>query len=74
MLTNAWYSEESLVCYLQNITLPVLLYRCETWSVTLRAEQIRMVENRVLMRITEEEVTDKKIHEELRNLYSSPVG
>jgi hypothetical protein len=28
----------------------------------------------VLMRITEEEVTDKKIHEELRNLYSSPVG
>jgi hypothetical protein len=34
------------------IILPVLLYRCETWSLTLRKEQrLRMFENRVLRRI-----------------------
>jgi hypothetical protein len=31
--------------------LPVALYECETWSLTLREEQRLMVENRVLRRI-----------------------
>jgi hypothetical protein len=34
------------------IILPVVLYGCETWSLTLREEQrLRVFENRVLRRI-----------------------
>jgi hypothetical protein len=56
----------------------VVLYGCETWSVTLREEnRLRAFENRVLRRILgpkRDEVTGKwrKLHnEELRDLYSS---
>jgi len=36
----------------RNITLPVVLYGCETWSLTLREElRLRLFENRVLRRI-----------------------
>jgi hypothetical protein len=36
----------------KTIVCPVVLYRCETWSLTLREEQIlRVFENRVLRRI-----------------------
>jgi len=36
----------------RNIILPVVLYGCETWSLTLREEcRLRMFENRVLRRI-----------------------
>jgi hypothetical protein len=55
------------------------LYRCETWSPTLREEhRLRVFENRVLRRIfgpKRDEVTRewRKLHnEELHNLYSSP--
>jgi hypothetical protein len=61
------------------IILPVVLYGCETWSLTLREEHIlRVFENRVLRRIfglKRDEVTRewRKLHnEELRDLYSSP--
>jgi hypothetical protein len=57
----------------------VLLYGCETWSLTLREEhRLRVFENRVLRRIfvpKKDEVTGewRKLHnEELHNLYSSP--
>jgi hypothetical protein len=57
----------------------VVLYRCETWSLTLREEhRLRVSENRVLWRLFEpkrDEVTGgrKKLHnEELHNLYCSP--
>jgi hypothetical protein len=57
----------------------MLLYGCETWSLTLREEpRLRVLENRVLRRIfgqTKDEVTGgwRKLHnEELRDLYSSP--
>jgi hypothetical protein len=60
------------------IILPMVLYGCETWSLTLREEhRLRVFENRVLRRIfgpKRDEVTDewKKLHnEELRYLYSS---
>jgi hypothetical protein len=63
----------------KTIILPVVLYGCETWSLTLREEhRLRVFENRGLRRIFEpkrDEVTgDWKIqhNEELRNLYSSP--
>jgi hypothetical protein len=36
----------------KSIILPVVLYRCETWSLTLREEhRLRVFENRVLRRI-----------------------
>jgi hypothetical protein len=58
--------------------LPVVLYGCETWSLTLREEhRLGVFENRVLRRIfgpKRDEVTGewRKMHnEELRDLYSS---
>jgi len=59
--------------------LPVVLYGCETWLLTLREERrLRVFENRVLSRIFQpkrDEVTRewRKLHnEELNYLYSSP--
>jgi hypothetical protein len=63
----------------KTIILHVVLYGCETWSLTLRKEhRLRVFENRVLRRIfgpRRDEVTRewRKLHnEELRDLYSSP--
>jgi hypothetical protein len=63
----------------KTIILAVVLYGCETWSLTLREEhRLRVFENRVLKRIfglKRDEVTGewRKLHnEELRDLYSSP--
>jgi hypothetical protein len=57
----------------------VVLYRCETWSLTLREEDtLRVLENRMLSRAfgpKRDEVTRGwiKLHnEELHKLYSSP--
>jgi hypothetical protein len=46
-------SSESLLPFSsQSIILPVVLYGCESWSLTLREEHImRVFENRVLRRI-----------------------
>jgi len=59
--------------------LPVVLYGCETWSLTLREERkLRAFENMVLRRIfgsRRDEVTGewRRLHnEELNDLYSSP--
>ena len=63
----------------RTIVLPVVLYGCETWSLTLREERkLRVFENMVLRRIfgpRREEVTgeSRRLHnEELNDLYSSP--
>jgi hypothetical protein len=63
----------------KTIILPVVLYGCETWSLTIREEyKLRVFENRVLRRIfgpKRDGVTGgrRKLHnEELHNLYSSP--
>jgi hypothetical protein len=57
------------------ITVPVVLYGCETWSLTLH--RLRVLENRVLRTIglNRDEVTGewRRLHsEELRILYLSP--
>jgi hypothetical protein len=61
---------------IKTIILPVVLYECETWSLTLREEhRLRVFENRVLRRIfgpNRDEVTGKLHNEELCNFYSSP--
>jgi hypothetical protein len=63
----------------ETIILPMVLYGCETWPLTLREEhRLRVFENRVLRRIfgpKKDEVTGrwrKLRNEELRDLYSSP--
>jgi hypothetical protein len=63
----------------QTVVLPVVLYGCETWSVTLREEsRLRGFKNSVLREILgpkRGEVTGywRKLHnEELHALYSSP--
>jgi len=62
----------------RTVILPVVLYGCETWSLTLREERkLRVFENRVLRRIfgpRREEVTGewRRLHnEELNDFYSS---
>jgi hypothetical protein len=61
------------------IVIIIVLYGCETWSLTPREEhRLRVFENRVLRRIfgpRRDEVTGewRKLHNEvLHNLYSSP--
>ena len=63
----------------KTVILPVVLYGCETWSLTLREERrLWVFENRVLRRIfgpKRDEVTGewRKIHNgELNDLYCSP--
>jgi hypothetical protein len=63
----------------KTIILPVILYGCETWSLTLREQhRLRVFENKVLRRIfrpKRDQVTGqwRKLHnEEIRDLYSSP--
>ena len=63
----------------RTIILPVVLYGCEAWSLTLKEEmKLRVFENMVLRRIfgpRRDEVTGewRRLHnEELSDLYSSP--
>jgi hypothetical protein len=63
----------------KTIIVPVVLYGCKTWFLTLREKhRLRLFENRMLRRIfglKRDEVLGgwRKLHnEELHNLYSSP--
>jgi hypothetical protein len=63
----------------KTVILPVVLYGCETWSLTVREEhKLRVFENRMLRRIfgpKRDGVTGgwrKPHNEELHNLYFSP--
>jgi hypothetical protein len=78
-LSSRLLSRNVKVKIYKTIILPVALYGCETWSLTLREEhRLRVLENRVLRRIfgpKRDEVTGewRKFHnEEHHNLYSSP--
>jgi hypothetical protein len=77
-LSSRLLSRNVKVKIYKTIILPVVLYGCETWSLTPREEhRLRVFENRVLRRIfipKRDEVTGewRKLHsEELHNLYLS---
>jgi len=72
------YKNSKIKIYI-TIILPVVLYGCETWSLTLREKRrLRVFENRVLRGIfgpKRDEVTGewRKLHnEELNDLWASP--
>jgi hypothetical protein len=79
LLYSCLLSKNIKIRIYKNCNFPVVLYGCETWSLTLREEhRLRVFENRVLRRIfgpKRDEVTGDRrelLTEELHNLYSSP--
>ena len=76
---SSWLLSKNLkIKIFRTIILPVVLYGCETWSLTLREERrLRVFENMVLRRIfgpRRDEVTGewRRLHnEELNDLYYS---
>ena len=77
-VADVWSRKLKIKIY-RTIILPVVLYGCEAWSLTLREERkLRVFENMVLRRIfgpRSDEVTGewRRLHnEELSDLYSSP--
>ena len=79
ILSSRLLSKKLKVNTYKTIILPVVLYGCETWSLTFREEhRLRVFENKVLRRIfgaKRDEITGewRKLHNaELHALYSSP--
>ena len=79
ILSFSPFSKKLKVDTYKTIILPVVLYGCETWSLTLREEhRLRVFENKVLSKIfgaKRDEITGewRKLHNaELHALYSSP--
>jgi hypothetical protein len=79
LLSSYLLSRNIKVKIYKTIIPPVVLYGCETWSLTLREKhRLRVFDNRVVRRIfgpKRDEVTGewRKLHiEELHTLYSSP--
>jgi hypothetical protein len=77
-LSSGLLSRNLKIKIYKNIILPLVLYGCKTWSLTLREEHtLRTFQNRVLRRISEpkkEEVAGgwrRLSYEELHNLYAS---
>jgi hypothetical protein len=52
LLSSSLLSKKLKIKIYRTVILPVVLYGCETWSLTLREERkLRVFENRVLRRI-----------------------
>ena len=70
LLSSSLLSKKLKIKINRTIILPVVLYGCETWSLTLReGRRLRMLENRVLRRVfgpKRDEVTGewRKLHNE----------
>jgi hypothetical protein len=81
LLSSSLLSENINTKMYRNTILPVVLYGCETWSLTLREERrLSVFENRVLRKIfgpKRDEVTGewRKLHnEELSDRYCLPTN
>jgi len=79
LLSSSLISKNLKINIYRTVILAVVLYVCETWSLTMKGERrLRVFENRVLRRIfgpKRDEVTGdwRKLHnEELNYLYLSP--
>jgi hypothetical protein len=78
LLSSRLISKNLKIKIYKTVILPVVLYGCETWCLTLGEEhKLRVFEKRVLRRIfgpkREEDVLWRKLHnDELHSLYSSP--
>ncbi|KAJ4431782.1 hypothetical protein ANN_20387 [Periplaneta americana] len=79
LLSPSLLSKSLKVRIYKTVILPVILYSCETWTLTLREQQrLRVFENKVLRKIfgaKRDEVTGewRKLHNaELHALYTSP--
>ena len=79
LLSSSLLSINLKIKIYRTIILTVVLYGCETWSLTWRVERrLRVIENRVLRRMfgpKRDEVKRewRKLHyEELNDLHSSP--
>ena len=79
-LSSSLLSKNVKIKICRTIILPVILYGCETWSLTLREKRkLRMFENRVLRRVfgpKRNEIAGNgeyyNYNEELIHLYSLP--
>ena len=77
-MSSRLLSENLKIKIYKTVILPVVLYGCETWSLTLREERrLRVFENRNPRRIFEprrdENLEWRRLHnEELYSLYRSP--
>ena len=73
LLSSRWLSENVKNKIYRSIILPVVLYGCESWSLTLREEdRLRVFENRVLRRIFGPK--RDKVTGEWRKLYSEELN
>ncbi|KAJ4442239.1 hypothetical protein ANN_12105 [Periplaneta americana] len=79
LLSSSLLSKNVKIRIYKTVILPVVLYGCETWTLTLREEhRLKVFENKVLRKISvakRDEVTGewRKLHNtELHALYSSP--
>jgi hypothetical protein len=79
LLSSRLLYKNTKIIIFKAIILPMVLYGCETWSLTLREEhRQRILEKKVLRRILgpkrcKVKVVLRKVHnEDLHNLYSSP--
>ena len=78
LLSSRLLSKNLKIKIYRTVIFPVVLYGCETWSLTLREERkLRVFENRVLRKIfgprRDEVMGEWRLHnEELNDLYYSP--
>jgi len=78
LLSSSLLSKNLKILIHRNIILPVVLYGCATWSLTLREEwRLQVFENRMLRKVfgpKRDEVSGEwtQLHNELNDLYSSP--
>ena len=72
LLSSSLLSKNLKIKIYRTIILPIILYGCETWSLTLREERrLRVFENRVLRRVfgsKRDEVTGKGENYIMRSL------